>query len=113
MFQVLNSDVLLNVNYTGSYEHKGEGGVSDTSPEVWIYNLGWKPSGKERWKPALGFSYGSTTTAENYVYTGGVIINERSNELVLGAYFQRNQPKMANSTPNSTVGLMFSSNVIY
>ncbi|WP_413586291.1 hypothetical protein [Bdellovibrio sp. HCB274] len=111
--QVSSNDVLLDVNFNDSYDYKGEGGKTESSPEVWIYSIGWTPSGKTKWKPALGFAFGNTGTSENQVYTAGVIVNERSNELVLGAYYQKNNPKVANTTPNSTIGLMFSSNVIY
>ncbi len=108
-----NNHLYLDVNYSGKSTQKGSDGEEQKSPESWSYNFGWKNSTSEKWQPLAGFSYSDLNTSESYLATAGLSMMQRRNELVLGAYFQKNNPKVSSSSPSDSIGVMFSSNVAY
>ncbi|WP_413559812.1 hypothetical protein [Bdellovibrio sp. HCB209] len=113
LLKIYNQEFLLDVSYGSRIDSKDKAGASSSTSEYKDYGIAWRGSAFNKVKPLAGFAYTDQSTSESYLFTGGITIQDRANVFALGAYYQKNQPKVSNSSPYDGIGLMASSNVIY
>lgn len=107
------NNFFFDVNYSGKSSQTDSAGQNLKTLDFWSYSFGWKNKAFEKWQPLAGVSYTDQGDAEDYLLTAGAAVPERRNELVVGFYYQKIQPKVLSSSPSESIGIMFSSNVAY
>ncbi len=113
LFKIQNHSILLDVNYESPQEQKNQDNETIKGNDKWNYAIGWRGPKNQRWMPLAGFSYSNNQNTETLLYTLGCSISQRENEVVLGAYFQKDNAQEKGASAQETIGLVFSSQVFY
>jgi hypothetical protein len=66
-----------------------------------------------KWQPVAGLAYSKLANSEAQLYSAGLIIKQRANEIVIGSYYYKVLPSANNQSAFDVIGLMFSSQVFY
>ncbi|QDK44090.1 hypothetical protein DOM22_02405 [Bdellovibrio sp. ZAP7] len=112
-FKILAQELYFDVSYSGGSDAKDYNGDNKKSDENFVYSLGWKMPTANKWQPVAGLAYSKLANSEAQLYSAGLIIKQRANEIVLGSYYYKVLPNANNQSAIDVIGLMFSSQVFY
>lgn len=112
-FKISAQELYLDVSYSGGSNAKDYNGDNKKTDENYVYSLGWKMPTANKWQPVAGLAYSKLANSEAQLYSAGLIIKQRANEIVLGSYYYKVLPSANNQSAIDVIGLMFSSQVFY
>ncbi|WP_413291660.1 hypothetical protein ACLSU7_09590 [Bdellovibrio sp. HCB185ZH] len=112
-FKISLHELYFDVSYSGGSEATDYNGKTNKTDENFVYSLGWKMPTANKWQPVAGLAYSKLAQTESQLYSAGLIIKQRANEIVVGSYYNRVLPSTNNQSAIDVIGLMFSSQVFY
>lgn len=112
-FKISAQELYVDVSYSGGSNAKDYNGDNKKTDENFVYSLGWKMPTANKWQPVAGLAYSKLANSEAQLYSAGLIIKQRANEIVIGSYYYKVLPSANNQSAIDVIGLMFSSQVFY
>lgn len=105
--------LFADVAYNGVESSQNEDGVNTTSAAFWSYSVGWKYERRGQFQPLAGLGYADRVVSTDYIATAGCSILNRTNELILGAYYTKSDSRSSTDSSYDSIGVMFSSSLNY
>lgn len=104
----------LDVAYLTESKSRDSDGTIEDYDSYWSAAVGWRNTSMDSFEPLMGYARTELASGVNHLVSGGILLTRGRSELILGAYYMKNEPKdETNGMKFTTYGVMFSSNVAY